>query len=79
MNGTYLRQAGLEAPEQTGRGERHGGIIKWAMKAVIKEHHVIGKGQMKQIAVIAMEGEGLRRPNVFGKFPRRPGRLREED
>ncbi len=56
MNGTYLRQTGLEAPEQIGRGERHGGIIKSARKAVINEHHVIGKDQMKQDAIIAMEG-----------------------
>ncbi len=27
------------------------------MKAVIKEHHVIGKDQMKQVAIIAQEGE----------------------
>ena len=57
MNGTYLRQAGSEAPEQTGRGERHGGIIKSATKAVIKEHHVIGKDQMKPVATIAQEGK----------------------
>ena len=77
MNGTYLRQAGLEAPEQIGRGERHGGIIKSAMKAVIKEHHVIGKDQMKQVAIIAMEGKsdnmtkGRLAPSqwVFGQVP----------
>ncbi len=87
MNGTYLRQAGLEAPEQIGRGERHGGNRKSAMKAVIKEHHVIGKDQMKQVAIVAMEGKSdsmTRRgfaPSqwVLGKLPRRPGRLREED
>ena len=54
MNGTYLRQAGLEAPEQIGRGERHGGLMQSAMMAVIKEHHVIGKDQMKQVAIYAM-------------------------
>ena len=47
----------LEAPEHIGRGERHGGIIKSAMKAVIREHNVIGKDQMKQVAIIAMEGK----------------------
>ena len=57
MSGTYLRQAGSEAPEQIGRGERHGGVTKSAMKAMIKEHHVIGKDQMKQVAIIAMEGK----------------------
>ncbi len=57
MRGAYLRQTCLEAPEQIGRGERHGGIIKSARKAVIKEHHIIGKDQMKQVAIIAMEGK----------------------
>ena len=87
MIGTYLRQAGLEAPDQTGRGEQHGGVIKSAMKVVIKEHRVIGKDQMKQVAIIAMEGKsdnitkGGFAPSllVLGKFPWRPGRLREED
>ena len=40
-NGVRLRTAGLEAPEQIGRGERHGGIIKGLMKSVIKHHHVV--------------------------------------
>ncbi len=54
-NGTYVRQAALEAPEQIGRGERHGGIMTDLMKSLIKEHHVIGKDQMKQVGYVAQE------------------------
>ena len=28
LNGTFQRNAGLEAPEHLGRGERHGGLLK---------------------------------------------------
>ena len=35
-NGVYLRNSGLEAPEQIGRGERHGGILKDNAKKLIK-------------------------------------------
>ena len=80
MIGTYVRHACLEAPEQIGRGERHGGVIKSAMKAVIREHHVIGKDQMKQVAITAMEGKsdnmtkGGLAPSqwVFGQVPAAP-------
>ena len=62
-NGVILRQAALEAPEQIGRGERHGGILKGLLKAVIKQHHIVGNDQMKLAAVVAMEvkNEGMRR------------------
>ena len=85
-NGTYLRQAALEAPEQIGRGERHGGIFKGLMKPVIKQHHVRGKEQMKQVAAVVAEekNDGMRRNGfapsqwVLAKFPRRPGSMAEE-
>ena len=86
-NGTYLRQAALEAPEQIGRGERHGGIMKSLMKTMIKTHHVIGKQQMKQVGAIAQEvkNDDMRKGGfapsqwVIGRHPRRPGGLNEED
>ena len=34
-NGVHQRQAGLEATEQIGRGERHGGIMKALMKSIM--------------------------------------------
>jgi len=86
-NGAYLRQAALEAPEHIGRGERHGGIMKSVMKTLIKPHHVIGKEQMKQVAVVAnqVKNDTMRRGGftppqwVLGKYPRRPGSLAEEN
>ena len=30
-HGVYVRQAGLESPEQIGRGERHGGLWNWRL------------------------------------------------
>ncbi len=87
MNGTCFRQAGFEAPEQIGRGERHGGITMSAMKAVIKDRPVIGKEHMKQFAIIVQQGKNDNLTNggfatsqwVLGKYPRRPGRFSEED
>ena len=86
-NGVYLRQGALEAPENIGRGERHGGIIKTVMKPIIKHHHAIGKEQMKMIGYIACEtkNDDMRRGGyspsqwVIARFPRRPGGLLEEE
>lgn len=52
-NGTYLRQAALEAPDHIGRGERHGCIFKELLKKVVKLHSLRGKAQMKEAAAIA--------------------------
>eukprot|EP00972_Heterocapsa_arctica_P041389 6104560-Heterocapsa_arctica.AAC.1 len=57
------------------------------MKAIIKEHHVVGKLQMKQAAAVAMQvkNDSLRRGGfspsqwLLGKHPRRPGSRAEED
>ena len=80
-NGTYLRQAALEAPEQIGRGERHGGIFKHMLNVVIKEHNVSGKDEMKLAAVVVQEtkNDSMRKGGfaasqwVLAKYPRRPG------
>lgn len=47
-DGTVLRKATLEAPEQIGRGARHGGVIKSALKQLIKDHHARRQDQLKQ-------------------------------
>jgi len=86
-NGTHIRQAALEAPEQIGRGERHGGIMKNLMKTTIKEHHVVGKDQMKQVGYIAQETKNdMSKRGGFSasqwvtcRYPRRPGSMLEED
>ena len=56
-NGVYQRVAGVEAAEQIGRGERHGGIFKTNMYAVINAHQVTGKKQMKMAAAVCISGK----------------------
>ena len=53
----YLRQAPVETPEYIGRGERHGGIIKSNMRAIIKSHQLVGKAEMKLCAAVAQENK----------------------
>ena len=40
QHGVLIRQAGVESPEQIGRGERHGGLFKAVLKRMITEHAV---------------------------------------
>ena len=55
---TMMHRSGLrelddgEAPEEIGRGERHGGIIKNMMNVAMKDHHVTGKDLMNLCASI---------------------------
>ena len=42
-NGVMIRPAGLEAPEQIGRVERRGGMLKKMMSKVIKDKHASGR------------------------------------
>ena len=53
-NKVLIRTAGLEAPSQLGRGERHGGIFKDHLKHIVKVHRVIGKKGMKMDASVAI-------------------------
>ena len=46
-NGVRIRIAGLEAPSQLGRGDRHGGIFNDHLNHIVKVHKVIGKKGMK--------------------------------
>ena len=46
---------GVDAAEQVGRGERHGGIFKTNMASVVNAHQVCGKAEMKIAATIAKE------------------------
>ncbi|CAE7699666.1 unnamed protein product [Symbiodinium sp. CCMP2592] len=41
--GVEIKQAGVKAPWQVGRVERHGGILKQMVKRVISQHHVSGE------------------------------------
>ena len=42
-NGVVIRPAGLEAPEQIGRVERRGAMLKKIMSKVIKDTHASGR------------------------------------
>ena len=46
--GCYIRNTALEAPEQLGRCERHGDILKKLYKAVSRAHRVVGKQKAKE-------------------------------
>ena len=77
----HLRQA----PEQIRRGERHSGLIENMIAAATKDHHVIGKDQMKQYARI-IKNDSMRKGGDFSRSqwvlataPSRPGSLGEED
>ena len=40
QHGVLIRQAGVESPEQIGRAERHGGLVKAVLNRMITEHAV---------------------------------------
>ena len=42
-NGVMIRPAGLDAPEQIGRVERRGDMLKKMMSKVIKDTHASGR------------------------------------
>ena len=87
QNGVFWRQAGLEAPEQIGRAERHGGILKEVIKRLVVYHHVIGKQAMKLCLSVCLEikNQQVRRGGiapaqwVLGRCPRNPARLLDDD
>ena len=82
-----MRQAALESPEQIGRVERHGGILKSSCKSTIEEHHGAGKQQMKSVVAIHCESknDSMRKGGfapsqwVTQRDSLRPGSMCEED
>ena len=82
-----MRSVGLESPEQLGRGERHGGILKTNMQKVIKEHNVVGKFLMKLVSSesTSEKNEFLNRGGfspsqwVLGRKPRGLGHMLDDD
>ena len=79
-NGVAIRQAALEVPEHIGRAERHQGILKGVLKRIVKEHHCIGKDQIKLALTVALEAKNdtVRRDGfspsqwVLAKYPGAP-------
>jgi hypothetical protein len=85
--GVYIRQAGLESPEQIGRGERHGGMFKKSFKRVIHDNHVVGKREMSIAAMetLVTKNEFVKKGGfspsqwVLGKLPRGVGQYLDEE
>ena len=77
----------MEAPEQLGRGERHGGIWKENLSRVVKVHRIVGKKDMKVAAAVVVnaKNEYVRKGGlapiqwVLGKYPRGVACLMEEE
>ena len=78
----HLRQTAVEAPEQLGRAEQHGGIFKSWITTTIGQLSVVGKEHLKQCLarIDQMRHGGFSSSQwVFGRQPRRPGLQGEED
>ena len=56
-HGVYLRTAGVEAAEQIGRCERHGGIIKHNLSLVVTARGIQGKAAMKMAAATCVSAK----------------------
>ena len=86
-NGVMIRPAGLEAPEQFGRVERRGEMLKKMMSKVIKDTHASGRESMDMIlseclnAANEMSRHGGFAPVqwVLSRLPRSPATMGDED
>ena len=86
-HGVYLRTASVEAAEQRGRCERHGGIIKQNLFLVVTACGKKGKAAMKMAAAtcVSAKNELVRQGGVApsqwvcGKFPRGVDHMLEEE
>ena len=58
-HGVYLRTAGVEAAEQIGRCERHGGIIKQNLSLVVTACGIKGKAAMKMAAATCVSAKKM--------------------
>ena len=85
-HGVVQRFAGLEAPEQLGRCERHGGLVKRCFCRIAKDFSPVGKQALKEAMreVVATKNEFIRHGEfspqqwVLGKAPRGVGQILDE-
>ena len=83
----YICNAALEAPEQLGRCERHGELLKKLYKPVSKAHKVVGKDNAKDCMIMCyntknnfMRNGGISPTQwVLGQCPKVPGSIMEEN
>ena len=86
-NGAYIREAGLEAPEQIGRVERRGQMLKAIVRRMVTEKHIVGLDDMETALSEALNaGNEMSRTGgfapsqwVLGRLPRNPGAQGDED
>ena len=86
-NGVVIRPAGLGAPQQFGRVERRGAMLKKMMSKVIKDAHASGRKSMDMIlseclnAANEMTRHGGFAPAqwVLSRLPRNPATMGDED
>ena len=85
-HGCDLGQAGVEAAEQIGRCERHGGILTGNICKVIAACHIRGKAALKLRVATCVPARnelvrhgGIAAQWVLGKFPRGVGHMLEEE
>ena len=86
-NGIMIRLAGLEAPEQIGKVERRGDMLKKMMSKIIKDTHASGRESMGMIlsecsnAAIEMTRHGGCAPArwVLSRLPCNPATMGDED
>lgn len=79
--GVIIRNIGVESPEQLGRVERHGGILKGMMQRIIHKLGLSGELQVKQALSEALSTKSSQSrikgftPTqwVFGQLPKEPG------
>ena len=87
MNGVAIRPAGLEAPEQIGRVERRGEMLKKMMSKVIKDTHASGRESVDMILSDCLNtaNEMTRHRGfapaewVLSRLPRNPTTMGDED
>ena len=87
QKGVRVRPAGPEAPEQIGRTERRGDMLKSMMKKVIKETHAVGREEVEMVlteclnALSEMSRHGWYAPAqwVLNRLPRAPATHADED
>ena len=85
--GCQITQIGVESPEQIGRTERHGGLLKAMVIRVIAELQLVGKDAVQHVLTQSvMTKNSMSRVKgfapsqwVLGKLPKEAGSIMDEE
>ena len=85
--GCQITQIGVESPEQIGRTERHGGLLKAMVIRVIAELQLVGKEAVQHVLTQSvMTKNSMSRARgfapsqwVLGKLPKEAGSIMDEE